>query len=339
MNRYTASLGVVLLAAATLIARPHASASPCEFETSDRIVAIGDVHGAYDRLVEILQTAELVDRSGRWSGARTHLVQLGDVLDRGPDSRKVLDLLQRLEREAASAGGSVHHLMGNHEVMRLLGDYRYVTPGEYEAFATVDSEGERRRFVQSAPADGREQLMRETPLGMVEMNRAFGPKAPYGSLLRSLNAVVRINGILFLHGGISPAVSALSCAAINDTVRRELSADLEKTREAPLVSLAAREDGPFWYRGWAQEPDAFEPSAEKILAAQHARAIVVAHTVMPDGRIHVRFSGRAFLIDTGMQPAYAPDGRASALEIRGDVVTAIYSDGREVLGRIAGNAR
>jgi hypothetical protein len=119
--------------------------------------------------------------------------------------------------------------------------------------------------------------------------------------------------ILFLHGGISPAVAALPCATINDTVRRELSGDINKTRESPLTSLAAREDGPLWYRGWALEPDSFEPRGDEILASQHARAIVVAHSVQADGRIHVRFSGKAFLIDTGMQAAYAPDGRASAL--------------------------
>jgi hypothetical protein len=320
---------VVALAAIAAGARPRAAATPCEFDHVDRIVAVGDVHGAYDRFLEILQTAGLVGRNGRWSGGRAHLVQLGDVLDRGPDSRKALNLLARLERDASSAGGRVHSLIGNHEAMRMLGNFQYVTPGEYAAFATRDSEDLRKAVVDSAAPADRERLMSEMPLGMVEMIRAFGPEGQYGQRLRTLNAVVKINGILFLHGGISPATASMSCTVINDTVRRELSEDLEKTRAAPLTSLAGREDGPLWYRGLALEPDSFAPDVDKILAAAQARAIVVAHT--PTHRVTVRFGGKVFLMDTGMQADYVPDGRASALEIRGGVFTAIYRDSREVV--------
>jgi hypothetical protein len=336
MSRVSCIVTIAGLAALAATARPHASGPPCEFEGIERIVAIGDVHGSYDRFVDILQAADVVDKNARWSVGHTHLVQLGDVLDRGPDSLKALDLLKRLEREAAAAGGRVHSLLGNHEAMRLIGDLRYVTPGEYAAFATNKSDSVRREFLESRPADQRERLQSEMPLGMIEMIRAFGPDGPYGSRLRSLNAVERINGILFLHGGISPAVASLRCAAVNDTVRRELSADLATTRETPLASLTAREDGPLWYRGLAQEPESFAPEVDKILAAQQARVIVVAHTVLPEGRIGVRFGGKVLMIDTGMQPAYVPTGRASALEIRGGVFTAIYRDRRDVL--IGGSA-
>ena len=116
-----------------------ARATPCEFDKVERIVAIGDVHGAYDRLLEILQAAELIDARSRWLGGRAHLVQTGDVLDRGADSRRALEFLRRIGRDAERAGGRVHQLIGNHEVMRLLGDYRYVVPCEYEGFAGPDS--------------------------------------------------------------------------------------------------------------------------------------------------------------------------------------------------------
>jgi hypothetical protein len=324
---------LVAVAAVFAGARPRAAATPCEFDNVDRLVAVGDVHGAYDRFVEILQVAGVVDRNGRWSGGRTHLVQLGDVLDRGSDSRKALDLLARLEREASSAGGRVHSLIGNHEAMRMLGNFQYVTPGEYAAFATRDSEELRKTFVDSAAPTDRERLLAEMPLGMIEMIRAFGPQGQYGERLRTLNAVVKINGILFLHGGISPTTASLSCTAINDTVRRELSADLEKTRAAPLTSMVGREDGPLWYRGLALEPDSFASEIDGILAAQQARALVVAHT--PTHQVTVRFAGKVFLIDTGMQADYVPDGRASALEIRGGVFTAIYRDRREVVAGAA----
>jgi hypothetical protein len=256
---------------------------------------------------------------------------LGDVVDRGPDSRKALDLLRRLESEAPRAGGQVHMLLGNHEVARMLGDLRYVTPGEYEAFATPESEAIRRRFLENVPPGKREQVVKETPLGLVEMRLAFGREGVYGKWLRALPAVVKINGIVFLHGGIGPAVASLSCGAINATVHDDLTVNLDKTRAAPLSTLTAREDGPLWYRGLAQEPDTFGPQVAEILLKQQAQAIVIGHTVVPDGRINVRFGGKVIQIDTGMQPAHSPNGRASALEISHGVFMAIYEDRRDVL--------
>jgi hypothetical protein len=313
-----------------------AAASPCAIEGVERVVAIGDVHGAYDRLVAILRAAQIVDARLRWSAGKTHLVQVGDVVDRGPDSRKSIDLLQSLEKDASRAGGAVHLLLGNHEIMRILGDLRFATPGEYTAFVTGESAAVRQRFVESVPAEEREALMKQTPLGFVEMRVAFGREGEYGKWLRSLDGVAKINGVLFVHGGLSPAVAALSCDAINETVRRDLTSDLEKTLAAPLSSLTAREDGPFWYRGLAQ-PETPASQVDDLLAKQRAQAIVIGHTVAAGGRIASRFDGRVFQIDTGMQAAYVPTGAASALEISRGMFTAIYEDRREPLGAAPAN--
>jgi hypothetical protein len=123
----------------------------------------------------------------------------------------------------------------------------------------------------------------------------------------------------------------MSCEQINDRVRKDLTDDLDKTRAAPLASLTAREDGPLWFRGLAQLPDSDTAAFTDLLTKMRAHAIVIAHTVTTDGREHVRFNGRLFQIDTGMQPAYVQGGRASALEIAGDVFTAIYDDRKDTL--------
>jgi Calcineurin-like phosphoesterase len=304
------------------------AAASCAIDGVERVVAIGDVHGAYDRFVDILKASALIDAQLKWSGGATHLVQLGDVVDRGPDSRRALDLLQRLQKEATRAGGRVHPLLGNHEAARMLGDMRFATPGEYGAFETDRSADVRESYVRTAPAASREQLLRDTPLGFVELRMAFGRSGEYGKWLRTLDTTVRINGVVFVHGGISPATAALTCDDINATVRRDLGPDLDKSRAAPLTTLTAREDGPLWYRGLMQLA---ESEVDAILAKQHARAIVVGHTVEQTGRIALRFGGKVIAIDTGMQPAYVQGGRASALEWRGDTITAIYTDSRDVL--------
>src|SRR4029434_7702368 len=101
-----------------VLAQSKPGGSPCDIQTTERVVAVGDIHGAFDGFVAILRAAQIIDSRNRWSGRRAVLVQTGDVLDRGPDSRKAIDLLRQLERDAQRAGGRVVSLLGNHELMR-----------------------------------------------------------------------------------------------------------------------------------------------------------------------------------------------------------------------------
>jgi len=311
------------------------------------------VHGAYDRFITILRAAGLIDGRERWAGGRAIFVQTGDVLDRGPDSRKALDLLRRLEGEASRAGGRVHALLGNHEVMRMLGDLRYVSSREYAAFRSVESEQLRERYYLAVMTDAatrasgagqkfdapafRTAFLDRTPFGWVEMQVAFGPKGEYGRWLRERDTMVEVNGIVFVHGGISPSVAVLGCAKVNAAVRSELRAKpaaLDAKQAADL--LAPREDGPLWYRGLALESEsAFASELESILRELNARAIVTGHTVTVDGRVTTRFGGRVIQLDTGMLGGtFYPAGRAAALEIRDGTFTAIYEDKREVLSQV-----
>jgi len=112
----------------------------------DRIVAVGSVHGNYGRFVSMFQTAGLIDGDTNWSGGTAHLVQTGNVVYLGPHSKRVIDLLMKLQEQARPAGGYVHALIGNHEVMNLTGDLRYVNPQEYAAFADKNSKALNFRF-------------------------------------------------------------------------------------------------------------------------------------------------------------------------------------------------
>src|SRR5579864_8985262 len=230
LRRLVAGIAVAVCAALAISAaapRVEAAPSKCTIDGIERIVAVGDVHGAYEQFVQILKVAGLIDDRLHWSGGRTHLVQTGDVVDRGPDSRKAIDLLRQLIDEAPKAGGAVHALLGNHEAMRMLGDMRYVNAGEYQAFVTPRSETLRRQYVLQSPD---ERPVAETPLGLVEMRTAFGRDGEYGKWLRSLDAVMKINGVLFMHGSLSLKTAARSCDDMNEQIRRELGRDLERTR-------------------------------------------------------------------------------------------------------------
>jgi Calcineurin-like phosphoesterase len=346
----TVALMLVLLTGGERPVRAQAAkpgASPCDIQTTERVVAVGDIHGAFDNFVAILRAAQIIDNRNRWIGRRAVLVQTGDILDRGPDSRKAIDLLRRMERDAQRAGGRVVSLLGNHELMRLISDWRYVSEGEIEAFRKGDSTQLREQVLaalsqqaeQRAKAEGREydpavyreQFLKEVPLGMIELRQAFGPEGEYGKWIRQRPTVARINGVLFLHGGISPETAALGCEGINAAITKELAALPPPEQAATLMS--ASETGPLWYRGLALETEEeVAPILPAILDQMKARAIVIGHSTVLPGRIVARLDGRVILIDTGMVGGeFYKGGVPSALEWSGGTLTAIYLDRREPL--------
>jgi len=208
-----------------------AQADEWHFSDVERTVAFGDVHGAYDALVATLQKAEVIDENLKWSGGKTHLVSTGDLLDRGAESRRVMDLMMRLEGEAELAGGRVHQLLGNHEVMNLNGDLRYVADEEYAAFIDMESPDDRefwyQRYRQGRPADSDESAVRwefdqKAPPGFFGHRRAFGQDGYYGKWLLGKPFMIVINDVAFVHGGVPPLVAAEGLNGANGTLKKEL---------------------------------------------------------------------------------------------------------------------
>jgi hypothetical protein len=205
---------------------------PAPEKRQERIVAVADVHGNYDALVGILQKTGLINENHHWVGANTIWVQTGDLFDRGPHTCKVLDLIMALQTEAPLVGGRVVVLLGNHEVMNMTGDYRYVSPEAMAPF--VDSQSELRRaqaFEQWKKKQGLPDLEEEkkkkwmdaNPLGLLEYSRAFRADGKYGRWLRHQPVVAKIGDTLFLHGGISPALKDQSINDLNRKGSEELA--------------------------------------------------------------------------------------------------------------------
>ena len=388
MRHLSVSLALYLLASLFGAAPPAA-----EQTQAIRIVAVGDVHGAYEPFVEILQTAGLIDSERKWTGGKATLVQTGDVFDRGEGVRDALDLLMRLEDEAKRAGGSVEALLGNHEMMNIYGDFRDVSPAVFAAFADARSDDRRQRayedYARLAKRRGiesptpRNEWMTAHPPGFLEYAEALGPRGKYGKWLRSHKVVANLGGTGFMHAGIKYEMTG-TLEDINRTARSEITSwdetksqmiqlnlvsaysTLQETIDGAGVELqriattlqekknpgdhVSREfvgslqsllevgkwsafspDGPLWFRGFAQWPDTDEPQVVELLTRVGVRRFVTGHTPSLPGRIKARFGNRIFLIDTGMLSTYFKGGRASALEIQGDQITAIYTTEREVL--------
>jgi hypothetical protein len=256
-----------------------------------RIVAIGDVHGAADRLTSLLVRAGLIDSRQRWTGSTAILVQTGDVTDRGAGVRAALDLLMALEPQAAAAGGKVQVLLGNHEVMNLLGDTHDATPEIFRSFADAESETRRTRaFDRMVNLQRRSRLalpdkaewLAAHPPGYIEYREAFKPNGRYGRWLRSKPILATIEGTVFLHAGIDPAVTTDSLDGINRRARRELAAwdaGVRWLEEHQLVlpfatalEVVAAADAQL--RQFLSRADWAQASPEDIDAARHLEPLV-----------------------------------------------------------------
>ncbi len=204
--------------------------SEWRFSTNEKIVSVGDIHGAFDHLVSIMQKAALLDENNNWIGGKSHFISTGDIVDRGADSRKVLDLLMKLEIQAANAGGKVHVMLGNHEVMNLIGDRRYISEGEYAAFIPEENILLRKKQFKIfknrnnylSEKKARTNFKKIFPPGYFGLHQAFRSDGYYGSWLIQKPYVIVINKKLMVHGGLSEETERLGLEGINKQLKHDL---------------------------------------------------------------------------------------------------------------------
>lgn len=250
-----------------------------------RILAISDVHGEYDALVAFLEAAGVIDAAGRWNWGDGHLVVVGDVVDRGARVTECLWFLHRLEREAEQAGGRVHVLLGNHEMMVMRDDVRYVHD----------------RYTNG--------IVRHLGVRYADL---FGPAMELGRWLRSKPFVLRLNDVVFVHGGISPEVAgkALDLRTLNTVGRESLDLSSVALVFSDLPALLLRSGGPLWYRGYFQDggtgDSASTDELRALLSFYGASAVVVGHT--PMGGVNRFHEGRVFAIEPSARRRGAIEG-------------------------------
>ena len=249
------------------------------YKNAEKIMAIGDLHGGFDELRIFLIGNKIVDKNLNWIWGKGHLVFAGDVFDRGNKVTECFWLIYNLEQQAELAGGKVHFVPGNHEIMELTGDKRYLAD-KYVHLCN------RLNFDYSA---------------------LYGNKTVLGRWLRSKNAVIVINDILFVHGGLSEEMvqKKISIQTINKTVKNIL---LRKNPE-PVTGnekLILGANGPLWYRGYLRLPESYyrktgqkfdfdEKKLDEILNFYKVKTIIFANTHV--SQIYPMYQGKLFGID------------------------------------------
>lgn len=239
-----------------------------EYPAPAQLLALSDIEGDFAAFKSILLGANVINKDFSWAFGKGHLVLVGDFFDRGLQVTECLWLIYKLETEARKAGGKVHFILGNHEVLNLQGNTTYV----------------RKKYLANA------QLMGEPYLQL------FDHQTELGRWLRTKNVVEKIGDYVFCHGGISPelACTRLTLSTINAISRAYLALPANAPLDEATQSIFNTKTGILWYRGLAKN----QPSDEemtKILAYANAKRMVVGHTLHPD--LVPIYDGRLLCID------------------------------------------
>lgn len=231
---------------------------PAIWEQPKKFLAISDVEGKFLYMVRFLTNSGVIDKDLNWTFGKGHLICIGDMLDRGEQVTETLLLLLRMYKDAKKAGGHVHFVLGNHEVMMMGGDVRYTAP-KYKAVAASFG----------IPCRG-----------------LVGADTEIGRFMRTRHSLVRVGDYLFVHAGISTQIAntKLGIKKLNDLIRSVLGVPPTEIKDRFVQAVAWGTLGPLWYRGYFKEfeasfgPQPLPEAMDKILAAFGAKTIVIGHT-------------------------------------------------------------
>ncbi len=280
---------------------------PSALPPADRIVAIGDLHGDLAAARRALRLAGAIDRSDRWIGGELVIVQVGDILDRGDDEQAILDLFHRLQTEARDAGGAIHVLNANHEMLNVDLDFRYVTDGGFADFE--DAPGVAAALDSLLDAEDEEIL--DLPEEERARGAAFRPGGPYARILAGHPVALRIGNLVFVHGGLRPRYIRVGLDELNRQSHEWLLG------EGPKPEWVSARKGPLWSRDYSDEVDEDDCLLlQKALRLLDCGRMIVGHT--PHDDITPYCSERLWCVDCKLSEHYG--GSTEVLEIRGDRV-------------------
>lgn len=257
---------------------------PSVYPAPEKLFVLSDIEGEFDVFKALLVKSRIMNKRYHWTFGSGHLVICGDLFDRGKNVVPYLWLLYKLEDEAKQKGGYVHTILGNHDIMNLSGDYRYVDP----------------KYFESAKMLGR------------EYKQLFAADTELGRWLRTKNIIEKIGDRLFLHGGISPAVNASGRPVedINQSCRPWYDGNRKNIPEELQVFFGR--EGLFWYRGYFLDPRASMNTVDSTLSIYNCKQVIVGHTII-NKNIAAYYGGKVIGLDVN-----AHEGQGAALLISGD---------------------
>jgi len=314
---------------------PPPASQQCVWTGVEKIVTIGDLHGDYDHFIRVLKGTKIVDSDLHWTGGKAHLVQMGDVMDRGDQARKIFDLIRQLDKEARAAGGMVHQLIGNHEELNIIGEAiknpEYVTPSQFQDYLSPDYkekiEAEFKRKNKNGDDDELWKNLMSDPEAQKNYTETF--LLLDGRWLAEQNVIIKINDTVFVHGGLNLEYAIKGLTWINKQYRSEFQ-KIFKSEALPRQRITFAPESPLWNRDLPTAKDSYEEEVDKILAALGAKRIIIAHTPsIPASRETIerdikKFGGKVWISDTGIAAIYHGYLTALIIDENGRLTVGVY---------------
>ncbi len=251
-----------------------APATQWEYDYVNHFIALSDLHGQFDIFIELLKKHQVISENREWIFGSNHLIITGDHFSRGDKVMEILWFLFHLEKQAAKEGGHVHVLLGNHELMTLNNDLRYMN----------------RKYAYTAG------------VLQIRYDHLFSDKSVLGQWLKSKNVSIIVNDFLFIHGGISEKVmdKNLTVNDINIYFKDKImTGNPDIIYRDEVANLLAGDDGPLWYRGYADTSMYKEADFNRVLDFYNVSNVIVGHTSMP--QILSRFNNKLIFIDCNIK--------------------------------------
>lgn len=313
----------------------NASSAESSSSTTPRTIVIGDLHGDLEAFLSILSDRKLIDANANWIGQNINLILLGDYHDRGPDSRYLMDYFLQLKSEMIKDKSRLVSVIGNHELMTAMSDLRYVTESELESFSGFQSPIGKQKLDNDL-YEKKMQTAQETatqafaPVVELEDGRKVRVKLPpkkrsevegyvaahfgnnkYTNFINNSEAMLKMNGNLFVHAGITEWVFQFSMKEVNKIVKSWMTF-FQGLSPKPDDSTqwAIEESGPLWDRTMATN-ELDEDLVGEIVKKLGVKRIIVGHT--PKEKIETLYDGKVLTIDTGNSKFY--NGVISLIEI------------------------
>ncbi|WP_194975740.1 metallophosphoesterase [Aquiflexum lacus] len=254
-----------------LISRPRTAQ---KYKGVSNIVVISDIHGQYDLMVELLKNHGVINEKLNWNFGKGHLVINGDIMDRGDKVTEILWLAYKLENQALKAGGKLHFLVGNHELMVTRDDLRYL----------------HEKYVKAAEIMG------------ITVGELYGFNSVLGHWIRQRPAITTINDLLFVHAGISPELiqRKMTAKSVNKMFFENILGPYPpKEKKEDDFWFLMESNGPVWYRGYFNQGEISDPAVDEILAYFKSKHIIVGHTSFETVSSH--FGGKVIGVDSSVK--------------------------------------
>ncbi|XP_058747632.1 shewanella-like protein phosphatase 2 [Vicia villosa] len=291
---------------------PPPSTPPTRLPSPKRLIAIGDLHGDLNKSKQALRLAGLIDSSDNYTGGSATVVQVGDVLDRGDNELKILYFLEKLKRQAARCGGSFVTMNGNHEIMNIEGDFRYVTEGgveEFRVWLEWFREGNKMKSLCQGlkplkdPLEGIEVEFRGANKKFHEGFRArvaaLRPNGPISRRFFTDNVTVLVVGeSIFVHGGLLPDHVYYGLENIN----AEVSDWIRGSTGRFSPPYCRGRNAVVWLRKFSDEVavNCDCSTLEHVLSTiPGVKRMIMGHTIQMNG-INAVCDNKAIRIDVGM---------------------------------------